>query len=271
MDALRIKRPHGITTDSADSTSSRIGSKEAGLRAGISPGRINDICEAAQRKLGVANRREAIRLVMAEIAAEPPTKSGAESAGLLLPDQGGSGDGVSGEALDVPIHRPSEGAASGRLPAAEEAPATTQHAARSFGYVAHLGRFGSSLDGDRIAGQYASGGGFCVGVVEGVHLPSRDAHPEANTRSHSPARRTGLLSWVRGGTRYADLTPPQRLGAMLLLMAAFAVLASLVLNFSLQINSTIQHAMPPTINSERPGWINLGDHHGTLTGRHHGR
>lgn len=228
----------------------QLSSKEAAQRVGIGYRRVNEICESAIRKLGVANRREALRLVMSEEALlDPRTESGVEP--VRVPDEAedGSALGVSkGVRQHAELSRP-------RSPAQSAPPGP--YAPRSPHDSNYVGGPGEGLGRIGFPGQRALGERFRDGAVEGVGLPAGGGHAGPYPRSDRAAGRPSLFSWVRGGTRYAELTPTQRIGAVILMAALFVMVVGWVLTSALQTSNAIQAMLPNRMPVGTP-WIHLG-------------
>ncbi len=77
-----------------------------------------------------------------------------------------------------------------------------------------------------------------------------------------------MLSWVRGGARYAELSPSQRIGAVLILALVFGTFVSWLLTASLQTSHVIQALMPPRLHGVHSPWINLESKHEAIPSRH---
>ena len=242
-------------------------SKEAAVRAGISHYRVNELCEAAVRKLGVANRKAAVRMILAQVDEEigaPPISSGAEPIGVFVPGEAARDRAVSGEAHELQPDPP---------PPLPEPGTPRLHARRSSSAGDGLEGLGADVAEAGLASEQAPGPGPGDGDLDRIGQTPRDAHLPPDPGDDGHHRWASLHGWVTGGTPYADLTPPQRSGALLLLAAAIVVLTSWIVSFSLQINNSIQHAMPPRLHNVHAAWIAVEDdhQHGTLTGGHHDR
>jgi DNA-binding CsgD family transcriptional regulator len=255
----------------------QLSSKEAAQRAGIGYRRVNEICESAIRKLGVANRREALRLILAEEGlteanilvaetlddegeASPRTESGVDP--LRVPDAklGGPDRGVFKDAyLDAQRFR---------TPPTSSNPASSPHAARSPHDVANVGRPGNGLEGIGLTRERALGERFRDGALERGGVPAGDPYPWPHPGRDRPFGRADLLSWVRGRARYVDLNPSQRIGAVLLMAAVLVTFVGWVLTAALQTSNVIQTLMPPRIHSVHRPWINLEVQHETIHSRH---
>lgn len=229
----------------------QLSSKEAAQRAGIGYRRVNEICESAIRKLGVANRREALRLIMSEEAFEDPqTESGVEP--VRVPDTA-----AVGSAADV-FRGVRQHAELTRSRSPTQPAPSRPNAPRSPHDPFDVGGLGAGLGGHGFAGQRIVGEGLRHSALERVGLPPGDGHAEPHPRSNRAAGRPSLLSWVRGGTRYAELTATQRLGAVMLMAALFVMVVGWILTSALQTSNAIQAMMPARLHITGRPWIDLG-------------
>lgn len=220
-------------------------SKEAGLRAGITPKRVDELCASAVRKLDASDRRDAIRILQDELAGTPgsnPAPGSSRAPSAPAPAQEA---GVSEDIPRAVAYAPSSD---------QHAPPPPEHAERRRSERPDVGRPGDSVPGDRVAAQQGAGAGLHDGALEGSSIPAGADEPGEHPGGWRSAGRPGVLSWVTGRVRFSELTPPQRMVAVLLLTG---LLGSCV-GWAVANSMTVGRALQPWVRSlEAPR--HLGD------------
>jgi DNA-binding CsgD family transcriptional regulator len=248
----------------------QLSSKEVAPRANISPKRVDEICATAARKLGVATRREAVRLVLGADSGydldPPPDRPGENPRPGLI--------GVP-ETFDSKALRPVYGRRGDADAATSSGDpwwgSSDEHGARRTCPEPDLGRPGEGTGGDRLASEPPPGPRRGDGALEAERLSSGGAHPQLHPDRHRHARRPGLHSWVTGGTDFAELTPPQRLAAVFRLVAALGALIAWTLTAVLQTSNVLQHWWPKEGVFPHHAWIPIGVHYEEIRSRRGGR
>ena len=219
--------------------SERLSSKEAAPRVGIGWRRVDDICSEAARRMGVASRREAVRIALEELGSDPPGDLVGAPSGVPGPTLG-EAETTGLEDNPVAVAYP---------PTAEPTAASpAQHAERRLPLGPDLGRPGTGAGRDRLYGEQALGGRFRDGALGGEFRPQGGralsagvAHPGEHSEGGDPARRPGVLSWIGGRARFSELSPLVQVWAIFVVAALIAVTASPIVYYSSQL---IEHLQP---------------------------
>ena len=231
---------------------SHLSSKEAARQAGISSKRVDKIVASAAQKMGVPDRRAAVRVLIEEGGEVPP------GAPLPVPGSPQMSDLEDVSEDDCPA------TAYAPAPAPEQDVSSAgQHAERRVSLGPDLGRPGTGADADRLPGEPASRAIVRDGALErqllpaGEHLPSWEPRSIQGADGLDPPIGAGLLPWIRGRARFSELSPLARVGAVLLLSAGIVAVVSWTLTGSLQATLALHGWLPAHWHVEGRPWILL--------------
>ena len=210
-------------------------SKEASRAVHVTPKRVDEICASAVSKLEATDRRDAVRIVLEEMAT-PGENAGAGSSPAPLAPSNVHHRPVSED-------KPGGDAYAPATPSHVES--ADQHAERRGPKRPDLGRPGASFGSDRLPGQAAVGGRADDGALETEPLLPGAVDLGGTPEGRRVAGLPGALAWVSGRAAFSELTLAHRLLVILLVAGVVALstewVAEWVLRFIRLLGPIVGH------------------------------